>query len=317
MLINLRKKTGLGPRKLLGYAKLSRPGVPLPAVSTVSSILSRAGLVDPQPRRRRSPELRGIESRYQAGEHPNEQWTVDFKGQFRLGDRSLAYPLTVQDDASRYVLCVDVYPGVSTEAVLRSFRRIFQEYGIPARIHSDNGTPFASSGLLRLSRVNVEWMRQGVEVRRSRPGCPQDNPRHERMHRTLKDETACPPCMTRSAQQGRSTRFRRWMNTERLHEGIGMKTPAEVYRPSQRPWKARPAEPEYPGHWEIRRVKRGGDVRLHGTDLFLTQALSGEMVGLEAISDGIWRVSYRSTVLCFLDVRGGSPVVLGASPEDA
>lgn len=207
LLIELRRETGAGPRQLLWLARKRYPGVGLPAPSTVSSILSKAGLVEPARRMRRDPDLRGPSGPYRAATKPNEMWTVDFKGQFRLGDGSMCHPLTVQDDATRYLLCVDGRGSTSTEGVLSSFRRIFRKHGVPERIHSDNGVPFASTGLGRLSRVSVEWMRQEIEVCRSRPGHPEDNPRHERMHRTLKAKTARPPCATAPSQQRRFGRF--------------------------------------------------------------------------------------------------------------
>lgn len=188
----------------------------------------KAGLIQSRSRKRRDPDLRGPDGSYRAGTRPNEQWTVDFKGQFRLGDLSLCSPLTVQDDATRLVLCVDGYDTTGTAGVMTSFQRIFRERGLPERIHSENGAPFASSGIGRLSRVSVQWMRQGIEVCRSRVGHPQDNPRHERMHRTLKAQTTRPPSATARAQQRRFSKFVHWMNEGRGHEGIGMRAPCEM-----------------------------------------------------------------------------------------
>jgi transposase InsO family protein len=316
LFISLREETGEGPRKLLWLARRRHPGLELPSVSTVASILKAADLVPARARPRRDPELRGPTGPYRAGERPNEQWTIDFKGEFRLGDRSMCYPLTVQDDASRYVLCADAYGSTSGEGVSRSMTRLFRAYGLPERIHSDNGSPFASSGIGRLSRVSVEWMRQGIEVCRSRPGEPQDNPRHERMHRTLKERTARPPASTRAGQQRRFGEFRRWMNDERGHEGLGMRAPAEVYARSDRAWNPRPGEPEYPGHWEVRRVRSTGELKLKGGPVFVSEALSGELVGLEEVSDDVWRLSYRRSVLCFVDLRGARPRLMREAEAD-
>jgi transposase len=193
LLVSLRRKTGAGPRQLLFLARRELPQERLPAVGTVSLILRKEGLVDRSRYRRRDADLRGPTGPYRPGTRPNEQWTVDFKGHFRLGDRSMCHPLTVQDDATRYVLCVQGHSSTSMEPVARSFERIIRSRGLPERIHSDNGVPFAGTGVGRLSRVSVEWMRQGIEVCRSRVGHPEDNPRHERMHRTLKARTARPP----------------------------------------------------------------------------------------------------------------------------
>ena len=316
LLIALRKETGVGPRQLLWKVRRLMPLAQLPAVSTVSSILIRAGLIEAKSRKRRDPDLRGPDGSYRAGTRPNEQWTVDFKGQFRLGDRSLCYPLTIQDDATRFVLCVDGYDSISTNGVIASFRRVFREHGIPDRIHSDNGSPFASTGIGRLSRVSVQWMRQGIEVCRSRVGHPQDNPRHERMHRTLKSQTARPPSATARAQQRRFTNFVRWMNEERGHEGIGMRAPCEMYASSSREWRERPDEVEYPGSWEVRRVRQGGEIKFQGTHLFLSTALAGEAVGLHEIDEGIWRVCFRNSVLCFVNTRLDTPTVIAEPPDE-
>jgi transposase InsO family protein len=314
MPVALRKETGAGPRQLLFLARRRLPYDRLPAVSTVSLILRKEGLVDRARYRRRDPDLRGPTGPYRPGRAPNEQWTVDFKGHFRLGDRSMCHPLTVQDDATRYVLCVDGHGSTSVEPVARSFERIFRDRGLPERIHSDNGVPFAGTGIGRLSRVSVEWMRQGIEVCRSRVGHPEDNPRHERMHRTLKARTARPPCMTAQGQQRRFGDFVRWMNMDRGHEALGMRCPGDVYVASPREWQSRPAEPEYPGHWEVRRVRRTGEVKIGGRMAFISMALDGELVGLEEILHGIWRVCYRRSALCFLDLRSGEPSVM-AEPE--
>ena len=317
ILVGLRRRTGLGARQLLYLAGREHPRLSLPSKSTVQDILRRAGLVEPSGRTRRDAKLRGPVGPYRAGTRPNEQWTTDFKGDFRLGNRQKCYPLTVQDDATRYLLCVDAFGSTCAEGVLSSFRRLFRTYGLPERIHSDNGAPFASPGLMRLTRLSVEWMRQGIEVCRSRPGCPQDNPRHERMHRTLKERTACPPCATWGGQQRRFGSFVRWMNECRGHEALSMREPASVYARSPREWCARPAEPEYPGHWEVRRVRSGGEVQLDGGKAFLSHALTGELVGLEEACDGVWRASYRRTVLCFVDCRGREPAVLSTWGHEA
>jgi len=316
LLVRLRKRTGSGPRQLLFLARREYPNMRLPAVSTVSSILRKEGLVAGG-RWRRDPDLRGPAGAYRAGTGPNDQWTVDFKGQFRLGDRSMCFPLTVQDDATRFVLCVDGYVVPSTEAVLGSFERIFRRFGVPERIHSDNGAPFAGTGVGRLSRVTVEWMRQGIEVCRSRVGHPEDNPRHERMHRTLKARTARPPSQTARGQQRRFGNFVHWMNMDRGHEALGMRCPGEVYEPSRREWQSRPAAPEYPGHWEVRRVRTNGEVKLGNRMSFLSGALAGEYVGLEEVADGIWRLAYRRSALCYLDLRSATPRVIDEpEPED-
>lgn len=310
LLIELRRMTGDGPRQLLWLAHRKYPKLALPSVSTVSAILKSANLIEPSRRRRRDAELHGPVGPYRPGVLANDQWTVDFKGQFRLGDGSLCYPLTVQDDATRFVLCVEGYGSTSEAPVLLSFRRLFAKYGVPQRIHSDNGWPFASTGLMRMSRLSVEWMLQDVKVCRSRPGHPQDNPRHERMHRTLKKKTARPPAETARGQQIRFGRFKHWIDYERGHEGIGMRAPGELYVPSPREYVARPKPFDYPGHWEVRSVRSNGECKLSGGMVFLSECLKGERVGLEEIDDDLWRVCFRRTILALVDMRGKSPRVL-------
>lgn len=309
LLIDLRRSTGDGPRKLLWLARRKHPTLELPSASTVSSILKSAGLVTGRRCRRRDSALHGPVGPYRPGERPNEQWTVDFKGQFRLGDRSLCYPLTVQDDATRYVLCVEAHASTSSSPVESSFVRIFRKHGVPERIHSDNGWPFASTGLMRMSTLSVAWMRQDIEVCHSRPGQPQDNPRHERMHRTLKAKTTRPPSSTARGQQIRFGRFVSWMNYGRGHEGLDMRSPGEVYAASPRAYESKPRPFEYPGHWEVRSVRSGGELKLAGGMVFLSECLKGERVGLEEIDDDLWRVCFRRTVLALVTTRGKSPRV--------
>ena len=181
------------------------PGLGLPCLSTASEILRRAGLTSPRKKARRRP---GPHNKSQEADTPNATWTIDFKGQFRLGCRSLCSPLTVADRFSRYLLCVDAKPGTQRSGVVTSMKRLFAVYGLPQRIKSDNGSPFAGSGLARLSRLSVWFMSLGIEVEHITPGKPGENGRHERMHRTLKAETACPPAWSMRGQQRRFNGFR-------------------------------------------------------------------------------------------------------------
>ena len=307
LLIRLRRRTGFGARLLIDQAGRAHPDLSFPAKSTVHDILRRAGLIEPKRRTRRDAELRGPTGPYRPGKRPNEQWTTDFKGHFRLGDRTMCHPLTVQDDAPRFLLCAKALRSTGAEDVIAAFRGLFRRFGLPERIHSDNGAPFASPGLFRLTRLNVDWLRQGITVCRSRPGRPQDNPRHERMHRTLKDRTARPPSATLAAQARRLTKWVEWMNEGRGHQSLSMCEPASRYEPSVREWQPRPAAPEYPGHWEVRRVRSTGEIQIGGGKVFLSHALTGDLVGLEEVEEDVWRAAYRSLVLCFVDCRKGEP----------
>jgi putative transposase len=310
LLIKLRRKSGLGARQLLYQARRERPDLALPAKSTAQDILRRAGLIEPTRRTRRDPDLRGPTGPFREGTRPNELWTTDFKGNFRLGDGTMCHPLTVQDDATRYLLCAKALRSTGAEDVLASFRSLFRRFGLPERIHSDNGPPFASPGLLRLTTLSVDWLRQGITVCRSRPGRPQDNPRHERMHRTLKARTARPPRATLAAQGRSLARWVKWMNEDRGHEALSMCEPASRYVRSVREWQARPAAPEYPGHWEVRRVRSTGEIQFGGGKVFLSHALTGDLVGLTEVDDDVWRLAYRRLVLCFVDCRKGDPRLL-------
>jgi hypothetical protein len=234
---------------------------------------------------------------------PNDLWTVDFKGQFRTKDGVYCYPLTVGDLYSRYLLACHGLFSVATEGALPVFERLFREAGLPAAIRSDNGAPFASSAIHGLCALNVRWMQLGIVHQRIQPARPDQNGAHERMHRTLKRETARPPAQDLRLQQDAFDRFRLIYNHERPHEAIANDTPASRWTPSPRPYPARIPRPEYPGHFEIRRVSNGGCFRIECEQIFLTNPLAGEDIGLEEIDDGIWSVYYYNTLLARYDER--------------
>ncbi|MCA9295181.1 MAG: transposase [Phycisphaerales bacterium] len=272
----------------------------LPAVSTIGSILKREGLV--HARRKRPPTAPGSgQGALSAG--PNDLWTTDFKGDFKLGDGSRCYPLTIQDHSSRYVLSVRAMEGTTSATARKEFRRVFQAYGVPKRIHSDNGVPFAAPGFTGLSHLAVDWMKQDIVIERSRPACPQDNGAHERMHRDLKTETARPPCRTARGQQHRFTRWMRERNEYRPSRALDGQTPASVYESTAREYQANPHPWEYAGHWETAKVKPNGMIRWGEAEVFLSASLRGERVGLVEIDDGIWELWYRRTQLGLLNDR--------------
>ncbi len=280
-----------GPRKLLRLLRQREPHAPWPARSTLALHLQRAGVVV-SPRRVRRP---GHPGRPQAPmDAPNAIWTVDFKGQFRLGDGALCYPLTMADGFSRFLLRCD---GLTSTAVVGSrvvFQRAFETYGLPVRIRSDNGVPFATQALGRLSALSVWWIRLGILPDLIEPASPQQNGRHERMHRTLKAECARPPQATRRAQQRRFDAWRTEFNTQRPHEALGDATPASVYRPSPRPYPRRLPALAYPAHYEVRRVSHNGGIRWQSTWVNVSQTLGGEEIGLVEIDDGEWDVYFGS-----------------------
>jgi hypothetical protein len=223
---------------------------------------------------------------------PNDCWSADFKGQFRTGDGIYCDPLTVTDNYSRYLLGCQALAGTTHDASKAVFTRLFKEFGLPRRIRTDNGVPFASPTLARLSRLSVWWIKLGVMPELIEPGKPQQNARHERMHRTLKAETTKPPASTGRAQQRRFDDFRHEFNDQRPHEALDMRTPAQLYCASNRTMPDKLLQPEYPDRFEVRYVSANGGIRWRKQWVNVSGALVGEHVGLEEIDDGQWDVFF-------------------------
>ena len=291
-----------GARTLLAWLRRREPEGKWPAASTAQQILKQAGEIPAQRRRRRhrpppgAPLQLGVVA-------PHEVLTADFKGEFRTQDQRYCYPLTIADYQSRYLLACRGFSSTAGGPVEQVFREIFRACGLPRAIVTDNGTPFASNGVARLSQLSVWWIRLGIQPLQIQPGHPEQNPRHERMHRTLKEHTARPPAANRSAQQQAFDRFRFEYNQERPHQGLQAKTPAEVYRPSPRAYPRRLPALEYPGHWEIRRVGSNGCLGFQGKEWFVSQVLRGQKVGLEEVEDGLWSVYFGPVLLGRYDER--------------
>lgn len=283
------KHPSWGPKKLKKDLE-DRHKRPFPAASTIGDILVRKGLVER--RRQRVRHRRAWPSGLRQATVPNEIWCIDYKGQFRLGDRSLCYPLTITDQVSRYILGCEAMAAIREEAARDACEEVFREYGLPLVMRSDNGVPFASTGLAGLSKLSVYWMQLGIALERIRPGHPEENGRHERMHRTLKFETARPPCDNQLQQQERFDEFELEFNHHRPHEALGMKRPAEVYERSHRPYPATLPEPTYPDHDDVLRVNRDGFVRLGRRQSYLAAALAGQHVGIREERDGRWLVTF-------------------------
>lgn len=207
------------------------------------------------------------------------------------------------DSASRYLLGCHAQLRTQGEVVRRSMRPFFEEYGLPRAIHSDNGPPFAGVGPTGLSRLSVYWLKLGIELHRSRPGCPQDNGAHERMHLTLKAEATRPPAANLRAQQRRFRRFQIEYNEERPHEALADRTPAQLYCPSTRAFPRRIDPPHYPGHFQVRHVCTDGTIKWRGQFVFVAKPLKGEYLGLQEVDDGIWSVWFMSHFLGRLDIR--------------
>lgn len=278
-----------GAGKLLAFVQRRHRDWELPARSTANEILKREGLLKSKPRRRRIGHPGEPTTRITA---PNECWCADFKGQFKTMDGIYCYPLTVTDGHSRYLLACHGLTSTKVEEAKPIFTRIFKEFGLPSRIRTDNGVPFATNTLARLSKLSAWWVRLGVLPELIEPGKPQQNGRHERMHRTLKAETTRPPSNTRLAQQRRFDRFREEFNNERPHEALEMHTPASAYSSSPRPMPDRLPPLEYPDHFEVRYVSANGGIRWNCAWVNVSTTCIGEYVGLEEIDDGIWNVFF-------------------------
>ena len=285
-----------GERKLRKYLNVNWPEQAWPSASAIGDILKRHGLTHAHRRRRRATPSSTLSS----ATAPNIVWAIDFKGYFRTGDGERCDPLTISDTASRYLLRCQAVDRPDYAHVRPLLEATFREYGLPLALRSDNGPPFASVGLGGLSRLSVLCIRLGVMPERIKPGHPEQNGRHERMHRTLKQDTAQPPKATLRAQQRAFHSFRRIYNEERPHEALEMETPASVYVPSPRRYPARLPEIEYPDGFEVRRVKEHGDVCLAGRRFYLSEALTGELVGLQENEHG-WRIWFGPIELARLD----------------
>jgi transposase InsO family protein len=297
-LIEARKRRPYwGPRKLLASLSNQHPDWPWPAPSTVADMLRREGLSEPRRRRRRALT---VEQPFAAVTAANDAWCIDFKGWFRTADGTRCDPLTVSDAHSRYLLGVDIIEPV-TDAVERVTDRLFGDHGLPLRIRSDNGPPFASSGAGGLTRLSARWAKMGIGLERIYPGQPQQNGRHERMHGTLKAQTCDPPAPTAAEQQRWFDAFRQEYNLERPHEALGQRPPAQLYEASTRPFCTRLEDPCYGSHEQVRRVRSSGEVRWRGGLIFISEALIGEAIGISERQDGHWLVRFADVPLALID----------------
>jgi transposase InsO family protein len=297
-----------GPRKLKRILERDQPGRRWPATSTVGEIVKRAGLVVARRKRRRTepytePLQHAVES--------NRVWCADFKGWFRSGDGTRIDPLTITDAWSRYLLRAQAVEKTDTERVRAIFEAAFREYGLPQTIRTDNGAPFASSAVGGLSRLAVWWIKLGIVPERIEAGHPEQNGRHERMHRTLKQDLR--PAQDWRGQQRELDRFRQDYNQVRPHEALGMQTPASVYEPSPREYPAKVPEPEYPDTMLLRTIKSQGCFRWKKHDVFLSEVLWGETVGLLPVDDGCYAVYFAHMPLALFDAGTGKTYRLPAS----
>jgi len=291
----------LGPRKLLAVLERKMPEVGWPAASTIGDILKREGLIAAARRRRRAL---GQSRAWDAVGSANDEWACDYKGWFRTRDGLRVDPLTVSDGASRFLIDVRIAP-VTIAGAQPVFEAAFRHYGLPGAMRCDNGTPFGSNAAGGLTRLSAWWLRLGIEPHFITPASPQENGRHERMHRTLKAETTRPPARTADEQQARFDVFRRHYNEERPHEALGQTAPAAHYHPSLRPMPERLEEPWYDAEHQVRRVRPSGDIKWKGQILFLSEALAGQLVGIAELETGDYVARFCNLDIGLIGRNGG------------
>lgn len=301
-----------GPRKLVCYLEQINPGFVFPAPSTVGEIFERHGLITKRRRTHRTPPFT---QPFASCGSPNDLWCVDFKGHFRTG-KTRCYPLTITDACSRFLFRVEGLKKPRFRQVQKVFESAFREFGMPTAIRSDNGPPFASKAPAGLTRLSAWWTKLGIRHERIEPGKPQQNGRHERMHLTLKNETASPPQASIGAQQRVFDLFRRDFNEVRPHEALGQKPPASAYVRSSRPFCENPPEPDYPPMSEVRWVQKNGTIEWDGVRIFVGKSLFGEPVRLEWISKSWWRVYYCSLALGAFDRKSRAKRPLRVRAEE-
>jgi transposase InsO family protein len=295
-----RDKPHWGARKIRELLVRRLAGdVRIPAKSTIHAVLHRHGLVKPIGR----PRNRATGTPLSEGAAPNELWCADFKGEFKLGNGRYCYPLTVTDHASRFFLLCEALESTREDLTITAFEQLFAERGLPGAIRSDNGVPFASpNALFNLSKLSVWWLRLGIGIERIKPGHPQQNGRHERMHLTLKKETTRPPGLNSLQQQARFDAFRQEFNAERPHEALAMKCPNEVYVASSRSYEGLP-ELAYPFHDRELMVTACGRICLHRKKINISTVLAGQRLGIKEVDDGIWIVSFMRYDLGYIDLE--------------
>lgn len=305
-----------GPVKVRAYLARREPERAWPAASTIGALFDREGLTVKRKLRRRAPPGGPLFP----AEAANDVWCIDFKGWFRTGDGSRVDPLTLSDACSRYLLRCQAVARPDSEHVWPILDAAFREYGLPRRLRSDNGPPFATTGAGGLSRLAVNVIKAGVTPERIRPGRPQENGRHERLHRTLLADAVSPPAGSLRAQQLRFGAFRASYNDERPHAALDNATPAERYAPSARRWDGVLRSPEPAAGSIVRRVRRNGDIKWRGGTLYLSSALIGEPVAVSEAEDGSWTLTYGPVLLGTID-RGGDRLKpakrAGGSVDDA
>lgn len=300
LIVAERIATGFGSKKIRRRLEDADPERELPSRAAMDGILKRHGLV--KKRRKRKRGKTPFARRYSARE-PGELMSLDFKGEFKLGNGQYCYPLTVMDWKSRYVLGCEALGSTRFAGAWPVVTRIFREQGLPKAVLSDNGPPFGPTGLARLSTMSVHLMQLDVQPVFIRPGRPDENGRHERMHLELKNWATIPPESSLRAQQKRLDAFRKMYNEERPHESLEMDRPADHYRKSPRTYPNKILAPEYPSHFETRLVSRGGTFKWSNGAIFIGTPLSHQRIGFEPTGDAMWAVYYYDFLIANFDER--------------
>lgn len=279
-----------GAKKIQSFLQQEYADNQWPAKSTIDDLLKKNGLVRPAKRKRRTP---AYTEPFVLCTKPNDVWSIDYKGQFKLGNRQCCYPLTITDNFSRYIFAIDAFEKISAEKTKQKLWRLFEEYGLPAAIRSDNGTPFAGNGLGGLSCLSVLFIKLGIVPERIRKGHPEENGRHERMHLTLKRETASPPRFTQIEQQNCFDAFKKVFNEERPHEGINFERPSRLYQSSGRRLPKRLEKVEYDNHFiHTRQVRTNGTMKWKGKEIFISETLTGEAIGMKPYNEEEWIIYF-------------------------
>lgn len=289
-----------GPRKVRAQLKRKYPELEVPAISTIGYWLKKEGLVKERKKRRHVPPYT---QPFMECAEPNDVWSIDYKGQFYMKNNHVCYPLTTSDNFSRFILGCDALAGPRYLPTKHCLERIFREYGLPDAIRFDNGTPFASQCIGGLSRLMIWFILLGIVPERIHKGCPQENSRHERMHRSLKDDALDNPAKNLRQQQKVFDTFRHDFNNDRPHEGLDDQTPSDCYLKSRRPYVEHPHPPEYRHEYMIRHVNQNGCIKINQKVFFLTESLAGQPIALKEIADGLWQIQFSFYVLGSVDLR--------------
>lgn len=295
-----RERMHWGPKKIIDWLAQEYKHIEWPAYSTAGDLLKLNGLVQPRKKRVRTP---AYTQPFELCTAPNDVWSIDYKGNFILGDGQTCYPLTLTDNYSRYLLACDAFPSISGQDVRKTLIRLFREYGLPKAIKSDNGSPFATRSLAGLSRLSVWWIKLGIIPERIKPGAPQENGRHERMHLTMKQEVAMPPKENIIVQQRALDAFQNEFNHERPHEGIESQRPAWIYIHSPRAYPEQLNQIEYDSNVTTRKIRTNGTMKWDGKEIFISETLIGERIGLTPITNEDWKIQFSNLTIAVFNEK--------------